>query len=130
MKKRLLIIALATACLFLAGCGEGNGQPGILEGLVTIGPIVPVERPGETYDIPCEVYEARKVMIYDRNHDKLVRQVDIDCKGHYSVELPPGDYAVDINRIGIDHSAEVPTSVKIIPGETATLDINIDTGIR
>lgn len=130
MKKRLLVITLATACLFLAGCAEGTSEFGQLEGKVTIGPIVPVERPGETYEIPCEVYEARKVLVYDQNHDKLVRQVDIDCNGHYSIELEPGEYVMDINRIGIDHSSEVPATVEIVPGETVTLDIDIDTGIR
>ena len=84
----------------------------------------------QTYEVPCEVYEARKVMVYDRNHDKLVKQADIDCNGHYRVELEPGEYAVDINRIGIDHSSEVPTTVEIAPGDTVTLDIDIDTGIR
>ena len=130
MIKKLLIVTLATACLFLAACADGAGEPGRLEGKVTIGPIVPVERPGETYEVPCEVYEARKVMVYDHNHDKLVKQVDIDCNGHYSVALQPGEYVVDINRIGIDHSSEVPATVEITSGETVSLDIDIDTGIR
>jgi hypothetical protein len=130
MIKKLMITALATACLFLAGCVDGTSEPGRLEGNVTIGPIMPVERPGQTYEIPCEVYKARKVMVYDRSHDKLIKQVDIDCSGHYSVELKPGQYVVDINRIGIDHSSEVPATVEIASGETVTLNIDIDTGIR
>jgi hypothetical protein len=56
--------------------------------------------------------------------------VDIDCQGHYGVELKVGKYVVDINRIGIDSSSEVPSTVEIAPGETITLDIDIDTGIR
>jgi hypothetical protein len=130
MNKKLLITALAIACLFLVGCVDGTGEPGRLEGDVTIGQIMPVERSSQTYEVPCEVYEARKVMVYDRNHHKLVRQVDIDCHGHYIVELKPGQYVVDINRIGIDHSSEVPTTVEIASGETVTLNIDIDTGIR
>ena len=98
--------------------------------MVTIGPLVSVELPGVKYDIPCEVYEARKVMVYDKNHKKLVKQVDIDCNGHYQVELEPDFYVIDINRIGIDHSSEVPTKVEIRSGETIQLDIDIDTGIR
>ena len=130
MIKRLLIIGLAVLSLFIPGCSNSNQEPGILEGVVTIGPIMPVERPGVKYEIPCEVYEARKVMVYDKNHKKLVQQVDIDCNGYYRVELEPGIYVIDINRIGIDHGSEVPMKVGIKPGQTIQLDIDIDTGIR
>ena len=116
--------------MLILGCSNVTLEPGVLTGKVTIGPIVPVERPGVKYDIPCEVYEARKVMVYDKNHRKLVKQVDIDCNGFYKVELKPDFYVIDINRIGIDHSSEVPTKVEIKPRETNLLDIDIDTGIR
>ena len=130
MKKRLLIITLATIAIFMLGCSNVTQEPGVLEGKVTIGPLVPVERPGMEYEIPCEVYEARKIVVYDKNHKKLVKQVDIDCNGIYRAELEPGLYVVDINRIGIDHSSEVPAEVEIKPLETVRLDIDIDTGIR
>jgi hypothetical protein len=130
MNRIPLIIALTTIGLLFLGCATGTPEHGVLKGKVTIGPLVPVERPGVKYDIPCEVYEARKVMVYDKNHNNLVRQVDIDCNGHYHVELEPGFYVIDINRIGIDHSSEVPTKIKIKPQDTLLLDIDIDTGIR
>ena len=130
MIKKLLFIGLAAISLFILGCSNSNQEPGVLEGMVNIGPIVPMERPGVKYEIPCEVYEARKVMVYDKNHKKLVQQVDIDCNGYYRVELEPGIYVIDINRIGIDHSSEVPTKVEMKPGQTIQLDIDIDTGIR
>ena len=69
-------------------------------------------------------------MVYDKNHKKLVKQVDIDCNGHYQVELKPDFYVIDINHIGIDHSSEVPTKVEIKSDEIIQLDIDIDTGIR
>jgi hypothetical protein len=130
MIRRLLHIALTAASLLTLGCTNVTSEPGVLTGEVTIGPLVPVERPGVEYDIPCEVYEARKVMVYDKNHKKLVIQVDIDCNGQYQVELEPGYYVIDINRIGIDHSSEVPTNIEIKSGETIQLKIDIDTGIR
>ena len=130
MISRLLIITLTIASLLILGCFNVTPEPGVLTGEVTIGPLVPVERPRVKYDIPCEVYEAREVMVYDKNNKKLVKQVDIDCNGHYQVELTPGFYVIDINRIGIDHSSEVPTKVEIKSGETIQLDIDIDTGIR
>jgi hypothetical protein len=46
------------------------------------------------------------------------------------VELDPGVYRVDINRIGVDSSSDVPEQVEIVAGLTFKLDIDIDTGIR
>ena len=103
---------------------------GVLEGKVTIGPLRPVEKPGETPTVPPEVYAARKIMVYDRNHQTLVKQVDINDQGYYRIELAPGIYTIDINHVGIDRSPDVPKQIEIKAGQTIRLDIDIDTGIR
>jgi hypothetical protein len=68
--------------------------------------------------------------VYAGTGSRLLKEVDIDPNGVYRVELQPGDYTVDINRIGIDSSSDVPRRVTIAAGETLQLDIDIDTGIR
>jgi hypothetical protein len=103
---------------------------GVVEGKVTIGPLQPVEKPGETPTVPPEVYQARKIMVYDSSHQTLVKQVDINDQGYYRVELVPGIYTIDINYVGIDRSPDAPKQVEVKPGQAITLDINIDTGIR
>jgi heat shock protein HslJ len=103
---------------------------GVLQGLVTIGPITPVEKPGEEPTVPPEVYEARKVMVYNENGSKLVDVVDLGGEGSYGVELRPGIYTIDINHLGVDRSSDVPKKVEIRRGETVELNIDIDTGIR
>jgi heat shock protein HslJ len=103
---------------------------GILQGIVTIGPITPVERPGEKPPIPPEVYEARGIMVYDKSGRTLIQQIDIDSEGRYVAHLKPGTYTIDINRIGMDSSDDVPQQVEIQLGITTRLDIAIDTGIR
>lgn len=129
MNKSLLLLVIITG-LLLTGCLAETAETGTLEGTVTIGPIWPVERSGEERPISPEVYEARKVMVYDKNGSKLVEQVDLEYGGHYRVKLKPGTYIVDINRIGIDSSSDVPKKIEIRPEETVRLDIDIDTGIR
>ena len=136
MVKLALLIA-AVAILGLTGCSTGgladNGQMGVLRGNVTIGPIWPVERPEGNPPIPPEVYEARKIMVYDEQGTKLIEQVDIvpgDEYGYYRIELKAGKYIVDINSIGIDRSAQVPAEIEITPGQTLQLDMDVDTGIR
>ena len=98
--------------------------------MVTIGPISPVEQPGDKPPVPPEVYEARKVMIYESSGNKLIREVDLGQEGYYSTTLKPGTYIVDINHAGIDSSPDVPRKIEISSGETVELDIDIDTGIR
>lgn len=130
MLRKTVIISLVLVGLLLAGCTGGTKDTGTLEGRVTIGPLSPVEREGEITVVPPEVYAARKVMVYDKSGKKLVRQVDLANDGSYRVELEVGTYTVDINRLGIDSSSDVPRQVEIRANETVRLDIDIDTGIR
>jgi len=130
MVNKYVILLFAIMVLFIGGCSSAGSETGILQGRVTIGPISPVERPGETPTIPCEVYEARRIMVYDEKGNKLIQQIDIDCNGRYITELKTGIYTIDINRIGIDHSSDVPQKVEIKSSVTVGLDIDIDTGIR
>jgi len=127
------IVIILWGIVLTAGClqvGDSGGNEGILQGKVSIGPICPVERPGVTCEPPPEAYAARKVVVYGEDGTTLVKVVAIDATGQYRTSLPPGTYVVDINRAGIDRSGDVPKTVMIRAGETVTLDIDIDTGIR
>ncbi len=109
---------------------SGSLSTGVLEGTVTIGPPCPVE--------PCQVapeqlaaaYAARKVIVYNSDGSLVIRKLSLDQAGKYITKLTPGQYIVDINHIGIDRSADVPKTVMIESGKTATVDISIDTGLR
>jgi len=135
LKNIFIVVSIAVILFMTVSCTETVAQPGTLEGTVSIGPIWPVERPGENPPVSPEVFAARKIMVYDEQGKKLMETVDItqigqSAEGRYSIQLKPGDYVVDINKAGIDHSAEVPRMVEIKTGQTVTLDISIDTGIR
>ena len=135
MKKQLLLIAVLTIGLLISGCPNSTQEKGLLQGSVSIGPTSPVEMPGDENTIRCEFYEVRKIMIYDEDGTKMLLQVDIECNSaenyaRYRVELDPGFYTVDINRIGVDFSTDTPALIEIVSGATTRLDIDIDTGIR
>jgi hypothetical protein len=131
-RENMFIVFILTILLILpvAGCVSETKAPGILEGYVTIGPIWPVERLGEQKPIPPEVYEARKVMVYNKSGKRLFEEVSLSSDGYYGVELRPGTYTIDINRIGIDSSSDVPKQIVIESGQVVVLNIDIDTGIR
>ncbi len=115
--------------LVLTGCGGATGT-GTLEGTVTIGPLTPVQSENVTPTTPCSVYEARKIVVFSANGQQKLHDVNIDCQGHYEIQLAPGTYTVDINHAGIDYAAGLPKQVTITADRTTTLDVDIDTGIR
>lgn len=140
MKVKKLARCIPVAILLIPGTLLAACQPaavgtGLLQGTVTIGPIFPVERPGENPPVLPEVFTARKVMVYDKSGKKLVRevaitQIDATATGYYTAQLDPGTYTIDINRLGIDRAADLPRKITITADETVTLNIDIDTGIR
>ncbi len=133
--KNLILLVLLVFGVLLGGCVGRSTELGTLEGTVKIGPIWPAERPGENRLVPPEVFAARKVVVYDKAGNKVIReaeinQIDEGQAGYYQVELSPGVYTVDINHLGIDHSHDVPRLVEVVSGAIVKLDIDIDTGIR
>lgn len=122
-------LLFALAVLLAAGCARND--TGVLEGQVTIGPMVPVEQEGQPQPTPRpEDFAAREVVVLNGNGVGEVARVSIDASGHYRIMLLPGLYQVDINHAGTDRAEGFPRSVTIAAGETTTLDIDIDTGIR
>lgn len=120
-------------CLF-GGCletqPENTQKPGFLEANVTIGPLCPVE----PCEIPearkAEIYSARTIQVYTENRETLVKELSPDVEGQMKTELEAGAYVVDMKPLGIDSTSDLPAEIRISPGETAYLDISIDTGIR
>ncbi|MGA2933919.1 MAG: hypothetical protein ABSD81_02040 [Methanomicrobiales archaeon] len=136
LTRRDLAIAVA-ALVVLAGpiiafsLLEKTGQDsGYLEGTVTIGPLCPVEPCQVSPDVLAEAYEARKIVVTAVGSPLPGKVLDLDTTGSFVTSLAPGTYTVDINRIGIDRSPDVPKTVEIRPGEQVRLEIHIDTGLR
>jgi hypothetical protein len=123
----LVVVALLPLC----ACSLDPTQTGILEGHVTIGPLVPVVREGEAEPTPSpEVYAARQIVIFREDGKTEVARLAIDSNGDYRTSLPVGTYWVDINHTGVDSAAGLPSQVVIVHQEVTHLDIDIDTGIR
>jgi hypothetical protein len=103
-------------------------ETGTIEGKIWIGPLEggPPEKVGQPY--PAEIYQPRKIMVYDADHKELIKQVNITEKGYFSVELPADTYTIDINYIGSDRSNAVPMRLTLKPGMHLMLDIDFNTG--
>ncbi len=121
----LLLSSLLLGCV--SGTGETDKGTGFLEGRISIGPICPVERnPPDPSCAPTEeTYKAYALGVYSLSGEK-VAQFNGGKDGNYKVGLAEGKYRV-ARESGLSRfSAEV----EIRKGQTAELDIDIDTGIR
>jgi len=139
MMKRMLLVLLAIGLLAggAAGlsCYPGGPENVLLQGAVTIGPISPVEKEGECPPVPAEVFQERKLIIYDESGTRMVRevyftQIGQGATGYYTAQIGPGTYVVDINHLGVDTAANLPVKITVTGDETVTIDVDIDTGIR
>jgi hypothetical protein len=138
MKNRrtiMLFIVILLAGLTVVACQPGGSESVLLQGAVTIGPISPVERPGESPPVPPEVFSSRYLIIYNETGKNLVRevyftQIGQGATGYYTAQIAPGTYTIDINRAGMDRADNLPVKITVDADETVTIDVNIDTGIR
>jgi hypothetical protein len=101
-----------------------TGETGI-DGIVTIGPTCPVERP----DSPCpdRAFEA-DVDILDAGGG-TVASTRSDAVGRFRILLPPGTYTL-IGRSDTSPPAAKPVTVLVTEGRLASAHIRFDSGIR
>jgi len=124
MKKSIhrLVAAVLMAGIILLASSCTLGQPSYIEGRVTI---LPAAGEGAS---PSLVFSACQVIIYDTQTGQLSHVVGVDSNGNYSTKIRPGNYVVDLYRMGsVGRSLDVPAVVQINSGETLVLNITLDT---
>jgi hypothetical protein len=139
-----LTVAIAMFALIVAACGSRNAtvtrapQPtpsptpvdpiGTLVGQVTVGPLCPVE--------PCltpgaNPYEGRHLVLTHFDPNRSPVHIPLSVNGEFAVELHYWDYRVTLNECPwLGCKAALPVKTSVDAGETTTLQIDIDTGIR
>ena len=106
---------------------------GFLEGVISIGPICPVERiPSDPACLPtAETYKAYPVSVWPSNGNRKIVLINPALDGSYSTELAPGNYLVILEKkMNMVGGSNLPVEVSIKSQEKTILNINIDTGIR
>jgi hypothetical protein len=127
------IVFILAIFLFWSCDKHAHHEPGFLEGVISIGPICPVERiPPDPACLPTsETYKAYPVSVFTADGKINITQLKPSLDGSYKSELPPGHYLVVLeraqNNIG---GTNLPVEVSITSFNKTMLNINIDTGIR
>lgn len=134
MRKYLLLLLVCSFVIILA-CRNEN-QPtmdyGYLAGRIGIGPICPVETnpPDPNCQPTEETYAAWPITVWTYDKHTKVASIIPQSDGAYVVDLAPGAYVVALDRSSGVGGSNLPQTVSITKGETTSLDIEIDTGIR
>ncbi len=112
-------------CEFAACPGDG-----ILAGHVTIGPNCPVEQVGHPCTPSPETYAAHEFVVLNGAQKETARFY-AGADGNYSIALSPGTYTVTTAKTGFGYmSKDLPSTIVIKNGQTVSLNVSIDTGIR
>ena len=131
---RLFIpLILALVVITAGACGGGEATPtpagfGTVQGVVWFigAPCPPELANGPPCDGPYPNYDVRFLRADDESLADVHRT---DQNGRYEAVLPAGRYLVRTqNGIAADTFEE--TSFTVIPGDTLTLQLTVDTGIR
>ncbi len=101
---------------------------GYVSGHVTIGPFCPVEREGEPCNGPADAYTSREAIAYASDSVTVKARTHLSATGDYTLTLPAGQYLIQISPAGIGPGEKKLAIVKA--SETATVNFDIDTGIR
>ena len=127
-------IVFFTTVFFISGCNKRiTPEPGYLEGVISIGPICPVEKvPPDPGCLPtAETYKAYPVSVFSSDGRRKILQLNPSLDGSFITELAPGNYLVVLEKaqsyIG---GSNLPAEVSISTQDNTLLNINIDTGIR
>lgn len=105
--------------------------PGFVEGHLKIFPLsdVNVAADDRTATMAAEApYAEYPLVVLTRDGKREITRVTPDQHGNYRIELPPGDYILDVE-------AEIPKRPKprpftVVSKQTVRVDMSVDTGIR
>jgi hypothetical protein len=124
--RAILLCALLYAGIACASAGE-PAATGVVTG--TVGFIgLPCQPPGQ--GPPCNgLYPGYEVRVFNAALSRLVARDTTDAEGRYAIELPAGHYAFETPD-GIRPEDVAVTPFTIAVGDTLTVDLVVDTGIR
>lgn len=127
--KNLIPIGLSVV-LACTAAGD-SAPPGFVEGHLKI--LAPREvelQDGQAPAIGPEVYAEYPLIIRSSDGKTEVARVTADANGNFRTALPPGNYVLDVQGRAPGRVRAQPRRFEIVSGQTARVDMDIDTGVR
>ena len=128
---------LVQGCAFLAlAASLVAGDPaaqGVVEGHMRIFPLSDVnlaDDGGAPNSGNAQPYFQYRLIVRSREGKKEITQVSVNQSGNYRIELPPGDYVLDVLGPESRPARTKPRPFTVVSNQTVRVDMDIDTGIR
>ncbi len=131
MSPLIKVLIFACTLSFLAGVAVSKAGPtGFAAGHLNIVSARGVElADGNQRTITSKDFAKYPLIVLAQDGKELTR-VTADRDGNYRVELPPGDYVMDVQGRVRGHVRVQPQHFKVVANQTTRVDLNIDTGNR
>ena len=129
------VIRLFVLLVLIGRAGWSGLVPsGFVEGHVKIFPLSDANLSDDT-GAPnsgnAQPYFEYRLIVRSREGKKEITPVTVNKKGNYRVELPPGDYILDVLGPESRPAARVkPRPFTVVSNQLVRVDMDIDTGIR
>jgi hypothetical protein len=124
-------VVIAGVVLILTACGQtdSGATHGTLTGTVVASPTCPVQNA----DQPCAPVPVRGRLVQALDtRGQVVASAKTDDQGRFSLSLAPGSYVIHVAIVqgqpGLRQTT--PGNVTVSAGQSASLNIELDTGIR
>ena len=131
MSSLLKYVISSLIVFLLAGTAVDATPPGFLEGHLKVFSSREVELADDTPSkMTAENYVDYPLVILSRENKTEAAHVTADEHGNYRIALPPGDYVLDVQNRRRLHIRATPQPFTIAAGQTVSVDMAIDTGVR
>ena len=133
MLTKSTIVGCVVLMLIVSVAQSDPVPPGFLEGHVKIFPLgdANLADDGNGAKTVTEApYSEYPLVVRTGDGKKEITRVTPDRSGNYRVELPPGDYILDVPRRTPKRTRATPQPFTVVSGQTVRVDMDIDTGVR
>ena len=131
MIHRVLIAVALFLLAFNCEASDNNQTTGVLEGhlkIISLQTVQPAD--GNLPTVTAGTYAEYPLVVLSSDGKQQIAVTTADAKGNYRVELPPGEYLLDIQNRVRKHVRAKPVPFAVTSGQTAHVDMEMDTGIR
>ena len=125
--RGFLIPCLALACVASAPAQTSGSVKGHLT-IVSMATVQPAD--GNLATVTVETYREYPLVVLSEDGKQTVAVVTADAHGNFQAALPAGSYVLDVQSRKQKHVRAIPVPFKVVAGQTATVNLEMDTGVR
>jgi hypothetical protein len=131
MLRRSVVTMVLAGVLLMGWAFEQPVASGELRGHLKILSMKEAEAAdGRVPGVTAEMYAQYPLVVLSADGKQTVSVVTANAQGSYKAELPPGSYLLDVQERVRKHVRARPVPFTITAGQTAHVNLEMDTGVR